>query len=448
MVLQQLMVRGWSGSSLSGAGSGSAPEAPPGFIFANQKTYAESLIRGISVVDTDWATTNLDAPVAAASVAVRVAIEGALGKPMSQLVDLAGTGNLSAIDVSDATGAISSLLKGSLKVVSEFSEAAKTIGDIAGSFPILGQIVSVVVNLVVGLLGADSAHKAAEEAAERKLHNELGVICKNAWQLDQPFGTGYGGAVTPSDLFRKMAFGNPSRMVFNTSSMLLMLCGSEGGAMSKERSRELRDRGRESNSKIGIPPATQRRMFKLIKGIMTTVVNPISDHPIGDQGFTLMPILVGIVRKEYLRGTWDKRFAKILSDEIAGTLRHEASVPHGATQITRYGTCRGGHGYGRHIDLSKGLVELASAFGTDLSYQFWDAGKQKWSLTARDAPPVEQRVFTGKLHLTKDLAESADRDLDRIGRGRSGAFLDRNATKAIIAGLSAIGAYAAVQKYL
>lgn len=422
--------------SALGAG-GSPPSVPVDFSYPTDETFVAGLTGALDGIDDDFSRDNLSIPVAATVPLIKSAVSAAGGLNFGALTAAAARGDVSATAAQAISGAMSFLSVGALEIAQQITsktQQIETVSDAAAAIPMIGAIITWVVDLAAGIAGADALVQGVENEAERRLHEGLQTDCAAWARNDQAYSAG--SMMEPTDFFRKVGItyqlwrnagsGSAPQLPLNASSMYVMLCGGEtqGFGIDRTRYRQLVDRARVARPQIGtgIPVAVQRKMWGLIKGIMANVEAPIAEFPVGDRGKSLMAILQDLVREYYLRGThsqyngpgWDDYLADLLSDEV--TLRYRKTVaipiPGGAGVVQRSSSCAGQeHGYGRHLNLGPLLIDSVANYGELLLANFWDGSKGKWTIRpTRQVAAVQPR---GSLVLsgtdTDDIADSIDR---------------------------------------
>jgi hypothetical protein len=418
-----------------GAG-GSVPPPPSGFSYPTEETFVAGLTGALDGIDNDFARDNLSIPVAATVPLIKSAVSAAGGLGFSALTQAAAAGNIPPAGAQAISGAMSLLSEGALQIAQQISagtQQVESVSSAAAAIPMIGAIITWVVDLASGIAGADALVAGVENAAERQLHEQLQTDCAAWARGHQAYSAGT--MMEPTDFFRKTGFvyqvwrksgGPPPRLPLNAASMYVMLCGGEtqGFGIDRTRYRQLVAKAKARSPKVGngIPVQVQRKMWGIIKGILSNVEDPIAEFPIGDRGKSLMAILQDIVREYYLRAThanrngpgWDRYLADLLSDEV--TKRYTKSValpiPDGAGVVQRSSSCAGQqHGYGRHLNLAPMLVDSVANYGELLLQNFYNKSTGKWTIrptvTMTAVEPRGSLVLSGQE--TDDIAGAIDR---------------------------------------
>lgn len=454
-----------------GAG-GTIPTPPAGFQNPTPQAFVAGFTNALDGIDDAWARENLSVPVGAAVPLIKSTVSAAGDLNFGQIARAASEGRISPAQVKAISGALSGLVAGSLKIAQAMAagtRVADTVSDVGEAIPVIGAIITWIVDLALGVASSSALIGATENEAERRLHDDLNTMCAGWARADQPYGPG--SLLTPADIFRKLGYtyqgwggsGSPPELPLNASSMYVMLCGGEtqGFGLPRQRYEELVAKARAKNPKIGggIPRSVQRQMWKLIKGIMANAEPPISQPPVGDQGRMLMAVLQDVVREYNLRASatepgsrgpgWDGYLASLLSDEVTKRYRHNVHITVGAGVVQRSSSCAGQqHGYGRHMDLGPLLINSVARYQQALFDEFWDTSSQQWS--TRPNTPIAGVAKTGTLVMSAEGSKSVAGSVGRITRpSRSPLIVGSAAVASALAGYyAARGGYKTIAKAL
>lgn len=284
-------------------------------------------------------TPALQLPVSAAVAGLRTTIEANVGKSIGDIMpDELG------IDFNKVASMVGNIAGAAVATGIHSKEFAKAIQSVAvgvlDAIPILGGLVQAVLGVMwAGLEEWD--RKAAATCAEfsdsfmANWKTHCGSLAKSAIPIPTMGGTAMGikgadfqGRVTPADTFRGLAYvfqKGSQEIPASPASLYLLLCGGEaqGFGLSRAEYRALKKQNPGTGS--GIPVDTQRRMWKLIRALMSAAQPPLSAFKrTSDQGATIMPILQELVRTSWVAGHWNESWLKVLNHKIGQ--RHRMSA--------------------------------------------------------------------------------------------------------------------------
>lgn len=229
--------------------------------------------------------------------------------------------------------------------------------------------------------------------------------------------------MTPSDMFRSCLYaashgpghrfgdGVAPMAPLSVGMMYVMLCGSQTQniGMTDAVYQQVLAAARVHSPGVGIAPAIQRTMWKLIKGIMASVEDPgihASIAPIGDKGRSLFPILQDIVRNEYLRyqatgvGGWDDYLAQAMSDVLVGQVGGWGVAQSAVVARTTPCDCSSPE---RLIDLSPALVASVGAWQWQLQERCFDFDTGRY---VYGGPPADPSRVKGVLVISPAQARA------------------------------------------
>ena len=280
------------------------PPAPPWrFRFPDAGEYSARLVGGLDELYAggDWAVAEMSPPCQTSAAGMVASVESASGLDIGQLVVRGVAGDMAPV----LQQMMGQLVSGALELAVEATSAAvaSTIGDALEVVPVLGQIVSGLIGLAVGLFEED---RRQTEMCKLKLELALNQYCGQVTEGARVKSTAVRGP-TPADQFRQIAYAYQAgeRLPLTPASMYVLLCGGETGGFGFASEAQYRSWvRREAPSAIrpvGAPapgiesPELRRKMWKLIQGIMGAVEDPRWGVPPTDrdQGRSLMPLLQG-----------------------------------------------------------------------------------------------------------------------------------------------------------
>lgn len=338
---------------------------------------------------------------------------------------------------SSVTDLMRGALNGSLDVV--VSAGVQVAGQVVNALATVPQVghaavmVSQLIGAVFTLLGA-AAHDPTETLramADNRCQDSLRHVCQHALNVGLPRSTVLDGP-SPADLFRQSWFnfqrgiGGLGALPLNVSSIYVLLCGAEtqGFGLTRNQNTTLANYARGRWPDVGIPVATQRRMWSLIKGIMSAVeqwgIQADPQHP-GDQGRALFPLLQDIVRNEWLAGRVNRDFVRLLSDNMAQTVRTsgracatELDAAAAGGCVDRYCNCRAPH---RHVDLSEAFE--GSVYQWQLQLE-----QIKLEKTSKELKLLAAAPSTGLLTVDPTQALSFAGSVEMLSKPRWRRYLD------------------------
>lgn len=358
--------------------------APSGFQYPDPTAELSASLQALASSSSSAILDQVELPVQAHIDGLRVSFESATGMKFSTLSSLATDLIALAQNVTPAAvmSVIRDVLDGAVQIAATSAEAAGAAAGAVSAIPMIGQAIGQVVEFIAQYATYGARLEEVKAEVEQALRDQLNADCQALVQLATPTYTASGG--TPADLFRQHAYlfyGGQQypKMPLNVASMYVYLCGegvTQGFGLTAADDQQLRAKypGR------GIPLATRRTMWKIIRAIMSSVEpTGILGEPRGDRGRALMPILQDLVRRHYLpknkggHGTIDDAYLHGLNDLIGA--RHETTVcrpkpfPAAAGQVCRTGDC------GDRVRLDRALVDGLAVFEDQLFSQFYYGGK-------------------------------------------------------------------------
>lgn len=487
---QTLAGLGWAGLGAD------PPNIPLEYQSPTQSDFVGGMTGALRNIGTDWARENLSVPVAATVPLVKTALGAAANMDFSALAAAIDGQRLSPGQVQAIISTIADLVKGSLEIVGQITKGIEVVDDTAGAIPVLGAIATVVVmiasNIALGVMAPELIAATAAHV-EQVLHQNLNQHCGNLVNKFAPYATGVNGQLTPADFFRHVAITyqmwkkgyrmtlaptrgyaiewtggqrqplpTPAKLPLDGAAMFVLLCGGEtqGFGVTREHYQQIVAAARKDNPKIknGVPQEVQRRMWALIKGIMSAVIDPRTKQAIGDEGLSLMPILQDLVSEYFVgvtdRGTggWDTGLLQRLSDVVTKEYRlsyHEtvtyedtSGTTHPtASVVSRTSSCAGQeHGVGRHADLSVPLEKTIIQYNTELVRQFKNPDGS-WRIKPAFGLA---RNPTGRLTLSPKASEDAAKGiLASVGIG----IESRGWLKTLLGAAAGAGGYFAARHY-
>jgi len=291
---------------------------PSGINFPREKDYAKGLIDAVSE-NASSAMRSFDGggefnpPFMDQVASLKATLEATTGISLSQLHGLArNVMNLVGATNPVAIGsAVSSLILGTLDIVVSGLKAAGVALEAIKIVPILGQIIGMVAGVVVDILESQANYKIHAQNCQKRVEEDRKAFCSKAMSDSNPQKTDVDG-VQPGDMFRPVMYAmqKSGPLPLTPVSLYVALCGGETQGAFKLFDRNSWRRALDAYHKktgrrhIGVPQQTQRRMWSLIKGIMSASQNPtigIVFAP-GDNGKALMPLLQDITRNLWLVG--------------------------------------------------------------------------------------------------------------------------------------------------
>ena len=356
---------------------GMGETTPPDYSFPTAETYTQQLSQGIKDA-TSFSTDDLGIVMTPAGKSVSGGIK--------TLLEAAGGGDLSSIIIGaimpDAPPMLASMLKDLLDnvldvVISAVGQSiAEAIGGACSSIPLVGFFFGKLVE-AIGLL-ADStkeadriadaldrakgtAHKAHYEhcswwlshsvntcppATGSQSEGNAATSCPGSigmTELCTAIGTGEGSSITPSDMFRPIAYNltpngrnvNPSApgIPWCPTACYVWLCGGEapiGLGRAKYDTLLAKARSLTGDPKLGLPKEIQRAMWSLISGICASTNDPDPTKmikPWGEQGRGLYPLLTDMIWRSWKpvveenkfasEGYWDDTLLRVIAEDQA-----------------------------------------------------------------------------------------------------------------------------------
>lgn len=389
-------------------------EVVPGNIsFPSDADYTASLIDAVDAV-SDVATVSFDRggefdpPFMNQIGVLKATIESTTGVPFSHLARLATDvfQLTQATNPSEVVAAVSNLMGDSLQTIVVALEAAGVASEAIDAIPIIGQIVGVIMGGILQALEFEAARKQAKIDCRARAFNDARALCSKEVAAARVQATSVEG-VQPGDMFRPILYAmqRKDRLPIAPASMYVALCGGETQgafhAFSRQSWAAFVDDYRKRTGKhhIGIPVNTQRRMWKLCKGIMGSARDPRIGvlTETGDNGRSLMPLLQDIVWNLYRVGTGmapkrgvfgiDKPFLQAVSAHVTGAYEQHTrcsdlpSLPSARVDCSKI------------VDLSSSLDGSIKQFELGLKHLKLLQPDGSWSAT----PPreiIEQSIAT------------------------------------------------------
>jgi hypothetical protein len=258
------------------------------------------------------------------------------------------------------------------------------------------------------------------------------------------------------------------KMPLTAASMYVALCGDEAfGPMSSnggtpwDEMMAVYYRENPGDKHIRIHRSTQRRMWALIRGIMTATTNPLlgAGPPFSvDGGQALMPPLQEIMRRLYeksklstregrggfLYEAVNDRFLKWVSDRIGDAwYRYIRCADLTEGDIAAGAMPAAGSNCGLYVDLVGPFKSGLAAYERGLYYDCWDFGRKRWK------DPVEcmgtvGATKTSTLLLGKFVSLQTQR-LARAVTARPSVW--PTVATVVASGLAGYGSYWAGRKY-
>ena len=403
-----------------------------GFRFPSPPEKMQGLIDGIDAV-APVKNINLDVggiinpPVANLVTGVETTLESATGASFGQLAQMASQVSTlaSATDPAQVFMAINQLMSGTLDLAAGASKEIATAVETLQSIPYLGMIMNAVLGFIGEVLKSQARYAEAQAKCQQRVDQKVNNFCSTLSRQSTPRPTGPQGQ-TPADLFRPLAvqYQKGSRKYpANVSTMYLMLCGKETRGFGL-----LRNDSLPPGVKLGIPVETQRRMWRIIEGLMKQAKNPSIDASFqelssGDDGYSLMPILQDIVYNEWTSGRIDRNTLNFLSDyALRWTYRYEECPDLTKGEIAAGGMPAGGGSCASRINLSEALEGSITTYKNQLRAYYWDPAKNDWKLPkAVNYSIVGNKAFTAKAKGLIKFAPEQLRIMDKLRRDRFGS---------------------------
>jgi hypothetical protein len=249
--------------------------------------------------------------------ALTATLEATTGVSIGQLVGMAG--NIAALAGSTNTvqtvQAVTQLVNGVLDIAVSIAKAAGAAASVLQVVPVLGQLIGIMMDLMVFFLKEAQRYKQAVVDCQTQAEDITRGMCQQRLTWAKPLPT-EAQTAQPSDVFRPVwtAMKEKKPLPISPASLYVMMCGGETrgeitGALSRSEWRDLVERYKKKsgNKRIGIPQSIQRKMWSLIKGIMSGVNYPQIGAPVyGDNGRALMPILQDIAFNLHRVGSRDR----------------------------------------------------------------------------------------------------------------------------------------------
>ena len=365
--------------------------APAGYTFPTQADYAVGLVQAVNAAAplATASDASFSPPMRAHVAAVGATIESATGLPLGELAQLAGSVSTlaSATDPAVIAAAVRDLVSGTLQVAVASAQAAGAALSGFEAVPVIGQFIDIVAGIVIGIFESQARYAAAEEICQNRWNDWANEYCAKAVNAARPTPTSSKGP-TPADMFRPMAYqdqriargGSVTHLPMSAASVYVVICGN-----ALPTSYPSKWRAHVS----GIPLATRRQAWQLIRGIMAAAERPgLQQAPVrvGDSGRTLYPILQELMRQAWLRGQLTDAQIRVASDIVTGSLGKgdycpditESELAAGATPYG-YASCKGDPGQ-RRVDLADPFVSGLTEFQNMLFDAFKDS-KGNWKTT-------------------------------------------------------------------
>ena len=269
-------------------------------------------------------------------------IETASGMPLGSIVDFAGDieALANATSPGAVVGAVGGVLGGTTEIIADVATALGVAADVVDVVPIVGSIVGGLLN-IIGSIVEGAAR--AEADARKTCSDDMDVYCHEWAQRTGSAGvrstsTVGGGGGSPADHYRQLAHRyqtGSKRYPANTSTLVLMLCGGAAGdfGLTESTYQNLVTSGNPSGGfdvteilpdefsrAPGLPYETRERLWKLVQALFACVQKPLESgepagHVIGDQGRSILPIIMAILSEARRRGQINPQLLKVLARE-------------------------------------------------------------------------------------------------------------------------------------
>ncbi len=307
---------------------------------------AAGIIQAVGSV-ADYANTSFDQggavnpPAMVQIAALQATLESTTGVSLSQLVSMAQSISAlaNATNTVQTVAAVTQLVNGALDIVVSVAGAAGAAASATAVVPVLGQLIGVITDVMVFFLKEAERYRQAVVNCQTDAEVKARAMCQRLLTQARPLPT-EGQQPQPSDFFRPVFYAIKERkpLPLTAASLYVMLCGGETQGevvgLDRARWRQVVDeyKKKSGNNRIGVPTAMQRKMWSLIKGIMSGVNYPQLGAPVrGDNGRALMPILQDLSFNLYRVGApgpyqlpsrgqgfgIDDGFMSVLSREVA-----------------------------------------------------------------------------------------------------------------------------------
>jgi len=331
------------------------PDAPSTFHWPTPSDYSQATATAFATMKSAGHVTQsaIGFPVADIAETVLTATASGHQETLIQVLEAATGKGIAALGANIPPGVVNSFfncLQDALNgnVVGVVVGAAELVANVASALsaiPLIGQMVEAICSVVCGVIDYYEQQAAAPDEAVALCQQGLVQDCKDVFDAAIPLPSGAEG-VTPSDMFRGCfyAYQAGNTPPISVASMYVLLCGAEtqGFGFSRPAYDALLGAVRGTYPNVGIAPEIQRRMWKLIQGIMWAAEPPglrVDITPIGDKGRSLFPILQDIVRNEWARyqvtgvGGWNMSLASQMSDFLMGPATERTQI-HGGAQAS------------------------------------------------------------------------------------------------------------------
>jgi len=458
-----------------GLGGTGSELVPSGFQWPTNVDYAAGLIDGMAVVAGDVgapfdAGGLFNPPIMDQIGGVTATLEAATNLKLSQLAGLTYDLNalFNATEPAAIASAVTNLVTGeaATQAIQTGLEVAGVASEALDMIPVLGSIISGVVSFAVSLMDDDWTHIQATKNCQEIAERQQLAACQRAMAQATPQPTAGTAGPQPSDLFRPVAYAMQGRpryaLPISVASMFIVLCGGETqgafqGGVTRDDWRKIVAASKQStgNSRIGIPQAVQRRMWKLCKGIMAGVNDPAPGKPVmGDNGLALMPMLQDICWNLLRVGTHEApsrgnnfgidgdlltRVSGVVTGKYKTSLTcsdafleaHNFDSPEGAGQVPKaYANCAM-------------MINMAGSFSSALRYYqngLIEAKVLNQDLTWNTAPKKKLRIPKGLLTFAPATLAKLEKTAEAARQGKK-AVSNRKAaiaTTTVVAGAGAL----------
>jgi len=418
------------------------------FKFPSPPEKMQGVIDGIDAV-VPIKNINLDVggiinpPVANLVTGVQTTIESATGMGFGQLVSLADNvyGLANAANTGQFFMALNQLMNGALDLAAEANAQVAAAVESFQSIPYFGMIMDAMLGFISDVLKSQARYAGATAKCQQRVDQKMNNFCSTLSRQSTPRPTGPKGQ-TPADMFRPLAvkYQQGSRKYpANVSTMYLLLCGEETQGFGFPRGHKF-----PSGVRIQIPQDTQRRMWRVIQGLMKQAKNPsitaaFSELSDGDDGYSLMPILQDVVYNEWMAGRLTRNTLNYLSDYALNWTYHYEECPDLTRgEIGAGGKPAGGGSCTSRINLAEAFEKSIQTYKNQLRAYYWDPVRNTW----KNPRGVKYNISGGIAKNAKakgllTLTPNAIKQLEQTQKSRGGvaplAHLSDDQRKAAIA---------------
>lgn len=322
-------------------------------------------------------------PVANLITGVQTTFESATNLKFNQLVRMADNiySLTQAANPAQIFMAVNQLLTGTLDIAASLSKDVATAVESFQSIPFFGTIMDTMLGFISDVLSSQARYSQHAAACQQRADQHLDRFCSELSRISTPRPTGPSGQ-TPADMFRPLAvrYQKGSRQYpANVSTIYLLLCGEETQGFGFPRGHRF-----PQGTKIQIPRDTQRRMWRLIRGLMKQAKNPsitasFAELSDGDDGYSLMPILQDIVYNEWMAGRISRPMLNYLSDYGLYWTDYYVECPDLSKGEIGAGAMPAGAGSCRdRLNLASTFEQSIQKYKNQLRAYYWDPSKNTW----------------------------------------------------------------------